>query len=97
MIPHKCGACGCSRPYRLTGLLESVHQSEGLRRDGAWEHAVFQQRAAGEAPLDESADVCVLMHVSVAQENTRMYQDRQRVSTANQVRDGCHMMPAYTI
>jgi hypothetical protein len=45
----------------------------------------------------EAADVCVLMHVGVAQANTRMYQDRQRVSTADQVRDGCHMMPAYTI
>jgi hypothetical protein len=30
-----------------------VQQSEGLRRDGAWEHAVLQQRAAGEAPVEE--------------------------------------------
>ncbi len=97
MIPHKCGACGCSGPCRLTGLLESVHQSEGLRRDGAREHAVLQQRTAGEALLDEAADVCVLRHVGVAQANTRMYQDRQRVSTAHQVRDGCHIMPACTI
>ncbi len=66
VIPHKCGACGCSRPYRLTGLLVSVHQSEGLRRDGAWEHAVLQQRAAGEAPLDEAADVCRLLISSAA-------------------------------
>ena len=51
-----------------------MHQSEGLRRDGAWEHAVLQQRAAGAAPLDEAADVCVLMHVSVPQANTGMQQ-----------------------
>ena len=52
---------------------------------------------AGEAPLDEVARVSLLIHVSVVQANTRMYQDRQCVSTADQVRDGCHMMPAYTI
>ncbi len=74
---------------RLTDLVECVHQSEGLRRNAAWEHGVLQQRAAGEAPLDEPADVCVLMHVGATQANTRMYQDRQRVLTADQVRDAC--------
>ena len=66
-----------------------MYQSEGLRRDGACEHGVLQQRAAGEAPLDEAADVCclyissaapldqearvcVLIHVGVAQANSRM-------------------------
>jgi hypothetical protein len=49
-----------------------VEQSEGLRRDGAWEHGVLQQRAAGEAPLEEAAaHVCVLMHVGAAQARTR--------------------------
>jgi hypothetical protein len=57
----------------------------------------LQQRAVGEVPLGKAADVCVLMHVGVAQANTRMYQVHQRVSTADQVRDGCHMMPTYTI
>jgi hypothetical protein len=52
---------------RLTGLVECVKQSEGLRRDGAWEHGVLQQRAAGEAPVEEAAaHVCVLMHVGAA-------------------------------
>ena len=61
---------------RLTGLVESVEESEGLRRDGAWEHGVLQQRAAGEAALDEAAHVCVLMHVSAAQARTRGRQER---------------------
>ncbi len=42
-----------------------MEESEGLRRDGAWEHGVLQQRAAGEALLH--AHVCVLMHVGAAQ------------------------------
>ena len=50
---------------RLTVRRESVQQGEGLRRDGAWEHAVLQQRAAGEAPLDEVARVFLLIHVGV--------------------------------
>ena len=67
---------------RLTGLLECVEESEGLRRDGAWEHGVLQQRAAGEAPLEEAAaHVCVLMHVGAAQARIRL-QERQRVSPA---------------
>ena len=63
---------------------------------GAWEHGVLQQRAAGEAPLHEPPHVCQLMHVGAAQARTRL-QERQRVSTAAQVRDGCDMMPAYPI
>ena len=60
----------------LTGLLECVQQSEGLRRDGACEHGVFQQRAAGETPLDQATHVCLLMHVGAvcqtAQASTQM-------------------------
>ena len=57
---------------------------------------MLQQRAAGEAPLNEPPHVCLLMHVGAAQARTRL-QERQRVSTAAQVRDGCDMMPAYPI
>jgi hypothetical protein len=67
-----------------------VYQSEGLRRDGACEHDVLQQRAAGEAPLHEPPHVCLLMHVGAAQASTRL-QERQHVTHATQVRDGCHM------
>ncbi len=63
-----------------------MEQSEGLRRDGAWEHGVLQQRAAGEAALHEAAHVCLLMHVGAAQGRTRL-QERQRVSPAQQVRE----------
>ena len=66
---------------RLTGFVESVEESEGLRRDGAWEHGVLQQRAAGEAPLHEPPHVCVLMHVGAAQARTRV-QERHGVRTA---------------
>ena len=48
-----------------------MEESEGLRRDGAWEHGVLQQRAAGEAALHEPRHVCVLMHVGAAQARTR--------------------------
>ncbi len=71
---------------RLTGLVECVEESEGLRRDGAWEHGVLQQRAAGEAPLHEPPHVCLLIHVGVVQANTRL-QERQRVRRA--VHWGC--------
>ncbi len=76
-----------------------MQQREGPRRDGACEHGVLQQRAAGEVPLHEPARDCVLMHVGVAQARTRLHriQERQRVSPAVQVRDGCDMMPAYSI
>ena len=47
-----------------------MEESEGLRRDGAWEHGVLQQRAAGEAPLHEPPRVCLLMHVGAAQART---------------------------
>ncbi len=74
-----------------------MQHSEGLRRDGGWEHDVLQQRAAGEAPLEEAAArVCVLMHVGAAQARTRLL-ERQRASTAAEVRDACHMMPGYPI
>ena len=56
----------------------------------------LQQRTAGEAPLHEPAHVCLLMHVGDAQARSRLM-ERQRVSHAKQVRDGCHMMPSYPI
>jgi hypothetical protein len=75
---------------RLTRLVECVEESEGLRRDGAWEHGVLQQRAAGEAPLHEPPHVCVLMHVGAVQANTRALQERTvrpLVLAAEQVRE----------
>ncbi len=72
-------------------LVECVEESEGLRRDGDWEHGVLQQRAAGEAALHEPPHVCVLMHVGAAQAR-RMRQERPVrpfVSPAVQVRVGC--------
>jgi hypothetical protein len=54
-----------------------------MRRDGAWEHGVLHQRAAGEATLQELPHVCVLMHVGAAQARTRL-QERQRVHPAAQ-------------
>jgi hypothetical protein len=53
-----------------------VEESEGLRRDGAWEHGVLQERAAGEAPLHEARHVYLLMHVGAAQANTRGREER---------------------
>jgi hypothetical protein len=76
----------CVSVCRLTGLVKCVEESEGLRRDGAWEHGVLQQRAAGEAPLHEPPHVCLLIHVGVAQANTRL-QERPLVSPAAQVRE----------
>ncbi len=74
------------------GLVEWVEQREGLRRDGAWEHDVLQQRAAGEAALHEPPHVCLLMHVGAAQARTPTRQERPArpfVSPAVQVRVGC--------
>jgi hypothetical protein len=88
-----CCVCVCSCVCRLAGLVE-CGRKRGLRRVGAWEHGLLQQRAAGEAPLHEPAHVCVLMHVGAAQARTRL-QERQRVSPAAQVRDACDMMAAY--
>ena len=64
------GVCVCVCVSRLTGLVECVQHSEGLRRDGGWEHGVLQQRAVGKAPLDHETHVCLLMHVGVAQANS---------------------------
>jgi hypothetical protein len=66
---------------RLTGLVECVAESEGLRRDGAWEHGVLQQRPAGEAPLHEPPHVCLLILLAPAQART-LLQERQRVCRA---------------
>ncbi len=66
---------------RLPGLVECVEESEGLRRDGAWEHGVLQQRPAGEAPLHEPPHVSLLIHLAAAQANTRS-KERQRVRRA---------------
>jgi hypothetical protein len=71
---------------RLTGLVECVEESEGLRRDGAWEHGVLQQRAAGEATLHEPPHVSLLILLAPAQANTRV-QELQCVRTATQVRE----------
>ncbi len=49
-----------------------MEESEGLRRDGGWEHGVLQQRAAGEAALHEPPHVCLLTHVGAAQARTPM-------------------------
>jgi hypothetical protein len=68
-----------------------VEQSEGLRRDGGWEHGVLQQRAAGEAALHEPPHVCLLMHAGAAQARTRRRPVRQRVSPAVQVRVGIYI------
>ena len=67
-----------------------MEESEGLRRDGAWEHGVLQQRAVGEAALHEPPRVCVLMHVGAAQARTRGRQERPvrpLVLAAAQVRE----------
>jgi hypothetical protein len=64
-----------------------VEQSEGLRRDGAWEHGVLQQRAAGEAALHEPPHVCLLMHVGAAQARTRGRLQVPLVKTVGQVRE----------
>jgi hypothetical protein len=78
--------CVCVCVCRLSGFVESVEESEGLRRDGAWEHGVLQQRAAGEAPLHEPPHVSLLILLAPAQAHTRL-QERQRVSRATQVRE----------
>ncbi len=83
---------------RLTGLVESVEESEGLRGDGAWEHGVLQQRASREAPLHEPAHVCVLMHVGAAQARTRGRQEqpvRPLVLAAEQQVREMHAARAY--
>ncbi len=46
--------CVCVCVCRLTGLVECVEASEGLKGDGTWEHGVLHQRAAGEAALHEA-------------------------------------------
>ncbi len=72
-----------------------MEESEGLRRDGAWEHGVLQQRAAGEAPLHEPPHVSLLILLAPAQANTRL-QERLGVRTATQVRETArHMKAAY--
>jgi hypothetical protein len=71
----------CVCVCRLPGLVECVEESEGLRRDGAWEHGVLQQRPAGEAPLHDPPHVCLLIHLAAAQGNTRG-KERQRVLRA---------------
>ena len=68
--------CVCVCVCRRTGLVECVEQSEGLRRDGAWQHGVLQQRAAGEAPLHEPPHVCLLILLAPAQARTRGRQER---------------------
>ncbi len=71
----------CVGVYRLNDLVECVEEGEGLRRDGAWEHGVLQQRAAGEAPLHEPPHVSLLILLAPAQARTR-FKDRRRVRRA---------------
>ncbi len=76
--------------WRLTKLVECEEQREGLRRDGAWEHGVLQQKAAGEAAVHEPPHARLLMHVGAAQARTRGRQERPvrpLVSRAAQVRE----------
>jgi hypothetical protein len=79
--------CLCVCVCGLTGLVECVEESEGLRRDGAWEHGVLQQRAAGEAPLHHPPHVSLLILLAPAQANTQITKDRHGVTTAEQVRE----------
>ena len=67
-----------------------MEESEGLRRDGAWEHGVLQERAAGEAPLHDPRHVCVLMHLAAAQASICVNSATETVGvgTAMQVRVG---------
>jgi hypothetical protein len=83
VLPHKCGACGAALDLSMPAYWPSrcVAESEGLRRDGAWEHGVLQQRAAGEAPLHEPPHVSLLILLAPAQANTR-FKDRQIVRRA---------------
>ena len=78
---------------RLPGLVECVEESEGLRRDGAWEHGVLQQRPARQVPLHHPPHVSLLILLAAAQAPTRMPM-RRRVSRVAQVRDACRMMRA---
>ena len=68
-----------------------MHQREGLRRDGAFEHGVLQERAASEAPLHDLRHVCVLMHLAAAQASICVNSATETVGvgTAPQVRVGC--------
>ncbi len=83
----------CVNVPRLTGLVESVEESEGLRRDGAREHGVLQQRPARQVPLHHPPHVSLLILLAPAQAPTRL-QERPRVSRVAQVRDACRMMRA---
>jgi hypothetical protein len=73
-----------------------VEESEGLRRDGAWEHDVLQQRPAGEAPLHDPPHVSLLILLAAAQASICIYSILAPQSThavlvvyAVQVRVGC--------
>jgi hypothetical protein len=80
----------CMCVCRLTVLVESVEQSEGLSRDGACQNAVLQKIQAGQATLHEPPDVCLLINVGVAQARTRLTLGLiSNVPNATQVRDGC--------
>ncbi len=83
--------CACVCVCRRTGLVECVEESEGLRRDGAWEHGVLQQRPARQVPLHHPPHVSLLTHFAAAQARTRMRQEREMrrfVCPAEQVRVG---------
>ena len=87
----------CVCVCRHTGLVECVEESEGLRRDGAWEHDVLQQRPVRQVPLHHPPHVSLLILLAPAQAPTRLRQERAvrlRVSPAAQVRDACRIMTA---
>ncbi len=89
MYTYMYSLCVCV--CRLTGLVEFVEESEGLRRDGAWEHGVLQQRAAGEAPLHEPPHVSLLILLAPAQASICIHPATEKVIVryAIQVRVGC--------
>jgi hypothetical protein len=86
--------CMCVCVCGFSGLVECVEDSEGLMRDGSWEHGVLQQRPARQVPLHHPPPVSLLIHVAAAQAPTRLHRERPRVSRVVQVRDACRIMPA---
>ncbi len=77
----------CVCVCHLTGPVECVEESEGLRRDGAWEHGMLQQRAAAEAALHEPPHISLLILLAPAQARTILFLEHSVVTTVNQVRE----------
>ncbi len=85
----------CVCVCRITGLVECVEESEGVRRDGAWEQAGLQQRPPAQALLHQPSHVSLLIHLAVSQAITRLRQERPLVTPAVQVRDMHPVLAAY--